>query len=143
MSIVGILTSLGLWLLGVPLPITLGFVAAFLTFIPNLGPLLAAVPQALLALNVGPQTVVYVLIFNLVLQGVESYLFTPIIQRHEVTLPPILTIAAQLLMGVLFGIIGVMMAAPLVVATMVIVQMLYVHDYLGDEHPGELTADGS
>src|SRR6056297_290142 len=136
MSIVGILTAVGLWFLGVPLPVTLGVVAALLTFIPNIGPLLAAVPQILLALNVDASTAVYVLVFNVLLQGVESYLITPMIQRHEVTLPPIATISAQLLLGVLFGIIGVMMAAPLLVVVMVLVQMLYIHDRLGDTNPG-------
>src|SRR6056297_1024611 len=140
MAIVGVLTSIGLWLLGVPLPITLGVLAALLTFIPNIGPLLAAIPQVLLALNVGTNTALYVILFNIALQGIESYLITPMIQRHEATLPPILTISAQLLMAVLVGVIGIMMAAPLVVVAMVLVQMLYVHDRLGDRHPGQLTS---
>lgn len=140
MLLVGIITAIGLWWLGVPLPVTLGVVAAFLTFIPNIGPLLAAVPQVLLALNVGPSVALYVIIFNLVLQGVESYLITPLIQRHEVSLPPILTITAQLTMGVWIGVIGIMMAAPLVVVIMVLVQMLYIQDRLGDENAGQLTA---
>tara|TARA_R110002073_G_scaffold133122_6_gene280212 strand:+ start:10843 stop:11883 length:1041 start_codon:yes stop_codon:yes gene_type:complete len=141
MTLVGILTAIGLWFLDVPLPITLGVVAALLTFIPNIGPLLAAVPQVLLALNVGTETAIYVIVFNLALQGIESYLITPMIQRHEVTLPPILTIAAQLWMGIIVGVIGIMMAAPLVVVLMVLIQMLYIHDRLGDPNPGELTSD--
>ncbi len=140
MAIVGILTAIGLYFLGVPLPVTLGVVAALLTFLPNFGPLLAAIPQVLLALNVSTETALYVAIFNVALQGVESYLITPLIQRSEVTLPPILTIAAQLLMGVLVGVLGVMLAAPLVVTVIVIVQMLYIEDYLGDPDPGELTS---
>src|SRR6056297_818557 len=140
MAIVGVLTAIGLWILGVPLPISLGVLAALLTFIPNIGPLLAAIPQVLLALNVGTNTALYVILFNIALQGIESYLITPMIQRHEVTLPPILTISAQLLMAVLVGVIGIMMAAPLVVVAMVLVQMLYVHDRLGDRHPGQLTS---
>ncbi|TWT56315.1 AI-2E family transporter [Allorhodopirellula solitaria] len=141
MSIVGVLTTIGLYFLDIPLPFTLGVLAALLTFLPNFGPLLAAIPQILLAWNVSPQTALYVAIFNVILQGIESYLITPLIQRREVTLPPILTIAAQLAMGVLVGVLGVMMAAPLVVSVMVIVQMLYVKDYLGDPDPGELTSD--
>ncbi len=140
MAIVGVLTSIGLYFLDVPLPVTLGVLAALLTFLPNFGPLLAAVPQILLALNVSTETAIYVGIFNVVLQGVESYLITPMIQRSEVTLPPILTIAAQLLMGALVGVMGIMMAAPMVVAIMVVVQMLYIEDYLGDPDPGELTS---
>ncbi len=132
MAVVGLLTAIGLWILGVPLPATLGVVAAFLTFVPNIGPLMAAVPQILLALNVGNSVALYVLVFNIVLQGVESYLITPIIQRHEVSLPPILLISAQVLMGVTFGVIGIMMAAPLTVVIIVLVRMLYVEKTLGD-----------
>lgn len=141
MVIVGIATTVMLGLLGVPLSMSLGVLAALLTFIPNIGPLIAALPQMLLAVNVGSQTVLYVLLFNVILQTIESYLITPLVQRHEVSLPPILTIAAQLVMGVLVGIIGVMMAAPLVVVAMVLIQMLYVHDCLGDAPPGQLTSD--
>jgi predicted PurR-regulated permease PerM len=138
MALVGVLTAVGLWLLGIPLPITLGVLAALLTFIPNIGPIISAVPQALIALQVGVNAVAYVLIFNVVLQGVESYLITPVIQRYEVTLPPAVTISVQLLMGVLVGIIGIMMAAPLTAAIMVIVQSLYIADQLHDPNPGEL-----
>jgi predicted PurR-regulated permease PerM len=139
MSIVGIVTGIGLWMLNVPLPITLGVLAALLTFVPNFGPLLAAAPQVLLALNVSTSTAIYVVIFNIVLQGVESYLLTPLVEKHEVSLPPILTISAQLVMGVIAGVIGVMMAAPLVVVIMVLVQTLYIRDRLGDQSPGELS----
>jgi predicted PurR-regulated permease PerM len=133
MSIVGILTAIGLRLFGVPLPVTLGVIAALLTFIPNIGPVLAAIPQALLALQVGPSTALYVILFNIGLQTVESYVLTPIVERYEVTLPPVLTVFAQLLMGVLLGVIGVIMAAPVV-----LVQALYIRDQLGDPSPGEL-----
>jgi len=83
----------------------------------------------------------YVILFNLVLEGIESYLVTPLIQQHEVSLPPIVTIAAQLLSGTLLGILGLMMAAPLVVVLTVLVQMLYIEDRLGDPDPGKLTSD--
>lgn len=136
MVIVGVVTSVGLWLLNVPLPVTLGVVAAILTFIPNIGPVLAAVPQVVLALNVSAATAVYVILFNLALQGVESYLISPLIQRHEANLPPVVAILVQLLMGILFGPIGLVTAAPLAVTVMVCVQMLYVHDRLDDSSAG-------
>lgn len=141
MTFVGVLTAIGMWFLEVPMYGTLGVLAALLTFIPNIGPLLAAVSQILMAVNLGGNTVLYVIIFNLVLEGIESYLVTPLIQQHEVSLPPIVTIAAQLLSGVLLGIIGLMMAAPLVVVLTVLIQMLYIEDRLGDPNPGELTSD--
>lgn len=138
MTIIGVLTSVGLWFLGVPLPFTLGVLAGLLTFIPNIGPILAAIPQALLALQLGMDTVLYVLLFNVGLQTVESYLITPIIQRYAATLPPVLTISAQLLMGVIVGLIGVILAAPITAALMVSVQLLWIQETLHDPEPGEL-----
>lgn len=140
MAFVGVVTAIGMWFLGVPMFGTLGVLAALFTFIPNLGPLLAAVPQILLAVNLGGNTVLYVIVFILILEAVESYLVTPMIQKHEVSLTPIVTIAAQFLMGALLGIIGLMMAAPLVVVATVLIQMLYIEDRLGDPDPGELTS---
>lgn len=132
MAMVGAFSAIGLWILGVPMPVTLGVVAGLLSFIPNVGPILAIIPQSLLAMQVGTSTVLYVILFNIAMQTVESYLLTPIIQQYEVSLPPVLTIVAQLLMGMLFGVIGVMMAAPLTVVVIVLVQMLYIQDRLGD-----------
>jgi predicted PurR-regulated permease PerM len=132
MSLVAIATAIGLALLGVPLPITLGVVAGLLTFIPNIGPVLAAVPQALLAFQVGPSTVLYVLLFNFALQAMESYLITPVVLQKEASMPPALTISAQLLMTVLVGAIGIFMAAPLTVVVMVLLRTLYINDTLGD-----------
>lgn len=138
MSIVGVTTGIALWWLGVPLPIFLGVLAALLTFVPNIGPILAAVPQALLAFQVSPATVWYVIVFNVAMQAAESYLITPMVLQYEVTLPPALTIFAQLLMAVLIGPIGMVMAAPLTAAVMVLVQKLYIHETLGDPKPGRL-----
>jgi predicted PurR-regulated permease PerM len=132
MTIVGVFTTLGLWLLGVQLALTLGLIAALLTFIPNVGPILAVVPAALLALLEGPMRPLYVVALYLAVQTVESYLLTPLILRHTVSLPPTLTIVAQMLMAVLFGGLGLVLATPLTVAGLVLVQTLYIEDTLGD-----------
>lgn len=136
MAVTGTLTAIVLWILGVPLPVTLGLLAALLTFIPNIGPILAAVPQILLALHVGTNTVLYVILFNIILQTFESYLLTPIVQRYEAQLPPALTICAQLLMAVIAGVIGVIMAAPLAAAAIVLVQTIQSEGYKHASQPG-------
>jgi predicted PurR-regulated permease PerM len=138
MSVIGVLTVIGLWWLKVPLALMLGVLAALFTFIPNIGPILATVPQALMALQVDANTALYVVIFNIALQTVESYLMTPMVERYEVALPPAMTIMMQLLGGVLIGAMGIVMAAPLTAAAMLLIQMLYVRDQLGDPRPGEL-----
>ena len=132
MIIIGVLTAVGLWLLGVPLALTLGLLAALLTFIPNIGPILAVVPAALLALLQSPTRALYVVLLYLGIQTVESYLLTPLMQKRTVSLPPALTIFAQVLMGILVGRIGLVLATPLTAALFVLVKMLYVEDILGD-----------
>lgn len=130
MTVIGVLTWIGLVILGVPLALTLSLIAALLTFIPNFGPIVAVVPAALLALVESPMRAVYVLLLYLAIQTVESYLVTPMIQRRTIRMPPALTISAQLLMGAMLGILGVALATPLTAALIVFVQKLYVEDAL-------------
>jgi predicted PurR-regulated permease PerM len=133
MATIGTLTTLGLWLLGMPLALTLGLLAALLSFIPNIGPTLALVPALLLALLDGPTQLLWVLALYLGVQALESYLITPLIQQRAIDLPPALLIIAQLLMGVLSGGLGLILAAPLTAAALVLVKRFYVEDVLGDD----------
>jgi predicted PurR-regulated permease PerM len=133
MVFVGGLTWLGLWLLGIGMPLTLAVLAALLTFIPNLGPIIAAVPAVLIALLDGPATAVWVVVLYIAIQTIESYLLTPLLQQQAVSLPPALTITTQLVMAVFVGGIGLALATPLTVVALVLVRSLYVQDTLGDE----------
>jgi predicted PurR-regulated permease PerM len=137
MTVVGVLTTLGLWALGVPLAPLLGLLAALLTFIPNIGPVTAAVPAVLLGLESGPTGALSVVGLYLAVQTVESYLITPYVQKRSVDLPPALTIVAQVAMGTLFGIMGLALATPLAAMAMTLVNRLYVDDYLEREKPEE------
>lgn len=130
MAIVGIATTVGLALLGVPLAIALGVIAALLTFVPNFGPIISAVPAVLLAFVQSPTSALYVVVLYLAIQTVESYLITPLIQQRTVSLPPALTISAQIALGVLAGPAGVILATPLAAAGLVAVTQLYVKDVL-------------
>ncbi|NJN16718.1 MAG: AI-2E family transporter [Oscillochloris sp.] len=132
MIVIGVLTTIGLSLLGVPLALALGIIAALLSFIPNLGPTLATVPAVLIALNQSPAMAVQVLVLYIAIQALESYVITPYIERKALILPPALTLAIQIALAVLIGSLGVFLAAPLVVAGIVLVRMLYIEDILGD-----------
>ena len=131
MAVVGLLSGVGLALLGVPSPITLGVLAALLSFVPNVGPVLSLVPAALAGLTVGPTTALYVVVLYLAVQTVESYLVTPLIQQRAVTLPPAIVIVVQLAFGAAFGLLGLLFATPLAVVAMVLVQRLWIEDVLG------------
>jgi predicted PurR-regulated permease PerM len=137
MSAVGALTYIGLSLLGVPLALALALLAFLLTFIPFIGPILVAFPVVLVALSQGLETALWALALYTLIEAFEGYVLTPTVQRHSVDLPPALTIAAQILLGVLVGAIGIALATPLAAAGLVAVKMLYVEDVLGEESDAE------
>ncbi|MDX1615163.1 MAG: AI-2E family transporter [Candidatus Promineifilaceae bacterium] len=132
MVIVGVLTAIGLWILGIPLAFILGVLAALLAFIPYIGAVLSLLPAFLLAFTISPEMAIYVTLVYAGIQLVESYLLTPLVQMRVVSLPPILTIMAQVVLGLLFGFLGVALASPLAAAGMVLVKMIYIEDVLGD-----------
>jgi len=132
MAAVGLLTVLLLWLIGLSLAPALGLIAGLLTFIPFIGPVLAAVPAILVALVEGPYMVLYVVLIYVLLQQLENQILTPIIQKRAVFLPPAVLLIAQLLIGVLFGYMGVLLASPLAIVFVILIQTLYVEDSLGE-----------
>lgn len=135
MLVVALLTSIGLWALGVPFPLALGLLAGLLTFVPYLGPILALVPAALVALSESTLLAAYVVALYIGVQIVEG-LLEPIVQQRAVYLPPVLLIFAQVVLGILIGPLGVVLATPLAAATMVAVNLIYVEDVLGDRDAG-------
>ena len=130
MTVNGTLTFLGLWFLGVPFAIPLGIIAGLMSFIPNIGPLIAASPAVLIALSQSPSQALYVLILYLAVQNLDGFVITPLIQQRAVEIPPVLIIASQLLLAVIFGFLGLLLAVPLVAAVFIIVKMIYVEDIL-------------
>lgn len=139
MALVGLLTGIGLKLIGIPLALTLGLFAALLTFIPYLGAIMSAVPAVLLALLDHPIEVVYVMGLYLLIHTFEAYFVSPVIQQHQVLLPPVVIIIAQILLGIHAGLLGLVLATPLTAAVFVVLKMLYIEDMLGEraDVPGE------
>lgn len=132
MIFIGVLTWIGLSILGVPLALTLGLIAGLLSFIPNFGPILSAIPAILLAFIDSPISALYVLGLYVGIQMIESNVVTPIIERETVKLAPALTIVFQLVLGVMIGGLGLVLATPLLAVMVVVVKMVYFEDVLGD-----------
>ena len=124
MTMVGVLISIGLAIVGVPLAGTLGIIAALMTFIPNVGPLISVIPAVLLAMADSPtKGLLTVLVFAIVFT-LEGYVVTPLLERNIVRLPPALTLTMQLLLAVVAGPVGVALAAPVAAATLGILSVL-------------------
>jgi predicted PurR-regulated permease PerM len=133
MCVVGLVSGLGLALLGVPLALLLGVISGLFEFIPLIGPIIGTIPAVLVAFVNSPLLALYVLIFYLVLQQLEGNVLTPLVQQHAVSLPPAITLIAILLFGLLFGPLGYLLATPIAAVIMALVKLLYVRDTLGDE----------
>ena len=129
--VVGALTWLGLELLGVPAAGGLAVVAGLLDVIPMVGPVIAGVPAALLAFTVSPMTALWTVLLFLGIQQLQGNFLQPMIQKQAVNVPPAVLLFAVLASGLLFGFIGVLLAAPLTIVLFVTVQRVYVEAILG------------
>jgi predicted PurR-regulated permease PerM len=132
MAAIGVTTTLGLALLGVPLALSLGLIAGLLDFIPYLGPILASIPGILIALSQSPELALYTALLFIFLHTLDGYILLPMVERHTVAMFPGVTISLQVLLGLNFGLTGVALATPLAAVLTVLIEMLYVQDCLGD-----------
>lgn len=133
MSIVGLLTGLGLWIIGVPSAIALGLLAGLLEFVPIVGPIAASVPAILIAFSQSTEMALWTIGLFVIVQQLEGNVIQPIVQRYAVDLPPALLLFSVVAGGFLFGIVGVLFAAPLTVVAFVLVKRLYVREALQTE----------
>ena len=130
MLFVGATTAFGLWLLDVPLALSVGVLSGLLAFIPFFGAIAGGLLAVLLGFMQGPDTALYVLGLAMVIQQIEGNVLMPLVERWAVGLPPVLGIAATVMFGVLFGLLGVLLAAPAMIVLMVVVQQLYIKGVL-------------
>lgn len=135
MTIVGLLTWVGLWLIGVPAALTLGILSAILEFVPFLGPVIAAVPAILLALAISPEAALWTLALYTAVQQLEGNVIEPLVQQRAVDLPPALLLFALVAGGLLFGMAGILLGAPVTVVAYVLVKRLYVREALHTPTP--------
>ncbi len=132
MLLLGVMTFIGLWAIGVPLPFALAVLSGAAVFVPYIGPAIATIPGLLLAFSVRPVLALYAAIVYLIALTIEAYVSQPLLQRWAVSLPAIFNLLAILVFAPLFGIWGAILATPLSVAVWVLVQKLYIEDVLDD-----------
>lgn len=133
MTVVGTLVGLGLTLVGVESAAALGLIVGLCNFIPLLGPVIGAVPGLLLAFTAGGDTLLLAALVYLIAQQIEGNVITPIVQQRAVSIPPALLIFSLAGLGVIFGLAGVILSAPLAVVLYTLVAMLWSRDMLGHD----------
>jgi predicted PurR-regulated permease PerM len=114
MLVEGVATGLLLLIYGVPMAALLGLLTGLLAFLPNIGAPISGAIMVLVGFSGGVDMGIYTIIVYFVVQSVDGYLIVPTIARKTVDLPPALVLGAQLIMGVLFGILGLILADPMV-----------------------------
>lgn len=133
MAVIGAVTTTVLLILDVKAALALGVIAGLLEFIPTVGPILSAVPAVAMGFVDSPQKALYIAVAYVGIQFLENHILIPILMKGGVDIPPALTILAQALATLLFGFLGLMVAVPLMAASMVSVKMLYVEGVVGDD----------
>ncbi len=126
MTIIGLLFTIGLSIIGVPYALLLGLLSGLLAFVPFVGPLISVIPPILLALVEDPIMALWVIAAYGVVQFVEGNIVQPVVMSRAVSLHPAVIVFAILIMGTLFGFVGVFFAIPLVAALHVLVIELWI-----------------
>ena len=126
MTIIGLLFTIALSVIGVPFALLLGILSGLLAFIPFIGPAISVIPPILLALAQEPISALWVILAYAGVQFVEGNIVQPVVMSRAVSLHPVIIVFALLIMGTLFGFIGVLLAIPLVAALHVLVHELWV-----------------
>jgi len=122
MFFVGVVTFVGLLVLGVPYPVALAVWASITEIIPIVGPFLGAIPAVLVAFTVSPWLALATAVLYLVIQQLEGNILVPKVMERAVGLHPLVVLLAVLVGGSLRGIIGIVVAVPLAAALQVIVE---------------------
>lgn len=130
MTVIAVLSGLGLWILGIPLALSQAALAGLLTFIPNVGPALSVIPPMAIALLESPLKSVLVLVLYVGIQQTETNLLTPYVMAQQVSLLPAITLLSQLFFATFFGFFGLFLALPLTVVGQVWLQEVLIKDVL-------------
>jgi predicted PurR-regulated permease PerM len=134
MTVLGILTWIGLEALGVPYALAFGVFAGVAAIVPFFGTIVSTALPALFVLSTdGPWLALGVLAWGVIVHLVEANLVAPLIMQVRVELPPVLTIFSVLVMGELLGVVGLLVAVPVLATLLVLVRRIYVGQILGDD----------
>ena len=125
MATVGLLSGVGLWLLGIDAAFVLGLVGGLMSFVPYLGSVMTAVLATLFALAQGPYHAAAVIVMYICVHFVEGNFITPLIQAEATSLPPAITLLAVISCAILFGPSAAFLAAPLTLFVITALDVLY------------------
>lgn len=137
MIMTGAATTIGLILLRLPLAGVLGVITGIFSFIPNFGPIIAIIPIMAVAIINPTSNFALVLLVFFLIQFLISQIVAPLLLGQEVNLPPAMILLSQIVAGILFGFLGILLSVPLAAMGSVLIREIYVRDILGDTDVGQ------
>jgi predicted PurR-regulated permease PerM len=133
MVVLAALTTLGLWILGVPYFLAFGIFAGVSAIVPFFGTLFSTLIPALYALGVaGLPKAIAVTLLGIGVHLIEANFVAPVVMQRKVNLPPVITIAGVLFIGKLFGLAGLIVAVPILAFVMVLIRHILLGEVYGD-----------
>lgn len=124
MATIGVATGIAYSLLGLPAALLLALIAALAEIIPILGPFIGAAPAVLVATTISPEVVVLTIGIMIVLHFIEGNVLVPMVMRNSVGLSPFLILASLLAGGAVAGVLGAIVAVPVVAGITVVLERL-------------------
>lgn len=139
MFLIGAMSTVAVWLIGLPSPLALGAIAGIAEFVPYLGPIIASIPAILVAMTLGFHPVLWTIVAYIIIHQIEGNVIVPMIQRRLIFIPPAVLLLSIVAISEIFGTVGIIFAAPIAVIAFVSVKKLYLRDSLGQhtDLPGE------
>lgn len=125
--VIGILALVAYLLIGLPNALVLAFVAGVMEAIPMIGPLLGAIPAALVALSIAPSKLIWVIVATLVIQQIENSVLAPRVMRKAVGVNPFVSLLAIFAFSSLFGLAGALMAIPMAAILQLLLDRFVFH----------------
>ncbi|MBA3236475.1 MAG: AI-2E family transporter [Chloroflexi bacterium] len=138
MGTVGVVTGTAYLLLGLPGALLLGLIAALSEAIPIVGPLLGAIPAILVAATVSPELALVVAALYLIIQLVEGSVLVPLVMRNTVGISPLLVLLSLLIGSTVGGLVGALLAVPVVAASEMILSRLQARESPLAQDPGAI-----
>ena len=125
--VIGIMALVAYLLIGLPNALVLALVAGVLEAVPMIGPLLGAIPAAVIALSITPSKLVWVIVATLVIQQIENSVLVPRVMRKAVGVNPFVSLLAIFAFSSLFGIAGALMAIPIAAIIQLLLDRFVFH----------------
>lgn len=122
MAVEGLFVAIALSLVGVPMATLLGILTGLLAFLPNIGAIVSGLLIVLVGFSAGNETGIWAIVVYVAVQTFDGYVIVPMVARRSVDLAPALILSCQLLLGALFGILGLALADPIVAMVKVLLE---------------------